>query len=37
MEAAEKRFEFGKNWKKYIERSFNQEKVEVSKAHMPAS
>lgn len=34
MEAAEKRFEFGQNWKKYIERSFNQEKVEVSKRHM---
>ena len=34
MEAAEKRFEFGKNWKNYIERSFNQEKVEVSKKHI---
>ena len=34
MEAAEKRFEFGKNWKNYIERSFSQEKVEVSKKHI---
>jgi SAM-dependent methyltransferase len=34
MEAAEKRFEFGQNWKKYIERSFSQEKVEVSKGHI---
>jgi 2-polyprenyl-6-hydroxyphenyl methylase/3-demethylubiquinone-9 3-methyltransferase len=34
MEAAEKRFEFGKNWKNYIEQSFNQEKVEVSKKHI---
>jgi 2-polyprenyl-6-hydroxyphenyl methylase/3-demethylubiquinone-9 3-methyltransferase len=36
MTAAEKRFEFGKNWKKYIERSFSQEKVEVSKRHILA-
>src|SRR5262245_26638208 len=34
MEAAGQRFEFGKNWKKYIERSFSQEKVEVSKKHI---
>jgi 2-polyprenyl-6-hydroxyphenyl methylase/3-demethylubiquinone-9 3-methyltransferase len=36
MTAAGKRFEFGKNWKKYIERSFSQEKVEISKRHILA-
>src|SRR5882724_6872543 len=36
MEAAGQRFEFGQNWKKYIERSFSQEKVEVSKRHILA-
>ncbi|MGH8643125.1 MAG: class I SAM-dependent methyltransferase, partial [Gammaproteobacteria bacterium] len=30
----EKRFEFGQNWKDYIERHFNQERVEASKEHM---
>lgn len=34
MDAAEERFEFGQNWKKYIEKNFNQERVEVSKRHI---
>ena len=36
MEAVEKRFEFGKNWKKYIERNFSQERVEASKVRLRA-
>lgn len=32
----ETRFEFGQNWKAYIERHFNQERVEASKKHMLA-
>lgn len=28
------RFEFGKNWKNYIEKHFSQERVEISKRHM---
>jgi SAM-dependent methyltransferase len=28
------RFEFGHNWKKYVEKSFTPERVEVAKAHL---
>src|SRR5262245_9337419 len=31
---AEERFEFGRNWKKYVEKSFDQERVDVAKAHL---
>jgi 2-polyprenyl-6-hydroxyphenyl methylase/3-demethylubiquinone-9 3-methyltransferase len=34
MDVSGQRFEFGQNWKKYIESSFSQEKVEVSKSHL---
>jgi SAM-dependent methyltransferase len=31
---AEERFEFGRNWKKYVEKSFDPERVDVAKAHL---
>jgi SAM-dependent methyltransferase len=34
MTATEERFAFGRNWKKYVENSFGQERVEIAKAHM---
>ncbi|MFQ5486755.1 MAG: class I SAM-dependent methyltransferase, partial [Desulfobacterales bacterium] len=34
MSPGETRFEFGKNWRDYVNKSFNQDKVEISKRHM---
>ena len=34
IEAAEARFEFGKNWLEFIKANLNQEKIEVSKKHI---
>src|SRR5262245_4071421 len=31
---ADERFEFGRNWKKFVETSFDQERVDVAKAHL---
>jgi len=30
----EQRFEFGKNWKRFVKKSFNQEKISISKIHL---
>jgi SAM-dependent methyltransferase len=30
----EKRFDFGKNWKQFVQKSFSQERVEASKRHI---
>src|SRR5262249_12640164 len=34
MTAGERHYEFGKNWTRYIRRSFNEERVQVAKRHL---
>ena len=34
MTATEERFQFGKNWKQYVKKSFGQDRVDIAKSHM---
>ena len=34
MTAADRHYEFGKNWTRYVKRSFNDERVEIAKRHI---
>jgi 2-polyprenyl-6-hydroxyphenyl methylase/3-demethylubiquinone-9 3-methyltransferase len=34
VSAADRHYEFGKNWKRYINRAFNEERVEIAKRHL---
>ena len=37
MTAVDRHYEFGKNWTRYVERNFNDERLEIAKRYMLVS